>query len=295
MAGDLQSIWRATQRGGDRLSDAISARPLGIVVFGCSLALLIYLQLGMQGSIRAEAVAHAQRVDHPARVASYVTRVYVRPGDSVEVGAPLVELSPHFINRELSRIDAEVQKLLHESQLAQAKLVVKEQRWVEPGMRMRPDRPSLEAPTEALYARELAVLQTRRNQLLEDREGLTIIASRNGRVVTVAVPGASVAASSSVASLNPELATEIVAYVPAETPPNSVASGAPVRIVQVGNGCSGRAEVLRRGAGVEEAPGQLRSFFRFPVHGMPIYISVPDSCELGVGQVLTVEFPRSVL
>jgi multidrug resistance efflux pump len=295
MSGNTRSIWRSAQRVGDRLFDAISARPLGIVVFGCSVALLLQLELGMQASIRVEAVAHAQRVDHPARVASFVTKIYVLPGDSVEAGAPLVALSPHFIDRELGHIDAEVEKLLHESQLAQAKLMVKEQRWVEPDMRLRPDRPSLEQPTEALYARELAILQTRRNQLLEDREGLTIVASRDGRVVSVAPPGASVAASSSVASLNPELATEIVAYVPAETPPTSIAEGTPVRVVPTGMGCRGEGVVLRRGAGVEEAPGQLRSFLRFPIHGMPVYISVPPRCKLGVGQVLTVELARAVM
>ena len=295
MTGRMQTTWQGLQRAADRVFDGISARPIGIIVFGCSVALLIYLEAGMQASIRADAVAHAQSVDHPARVASFVDHVYVKPGDPVEMGAPLVDLSPHFIDRELSRIDAEVEKLLQEAQLAQAKLVVKEQRWVDPDMRMRPDRPSLETPTEALYARELAVLQTRRNQLLEDREDLTITAGSNGRVVTITSLGASVAASTSVATLTPELATEIIAFVPAETPPRSIAAGMPVRVVRNGSDCSGPAEVLRRGAGVIEAPGQIRSFFRFPIHGMPVYISVPPHCALGIGQVLTVEFPRVVM
>lgn len=291
----MHSIWRSIQRAADRVFDAVSARPIGILVFAGSVALLLYLELGMQGTIRTDAVAHAQRVNHPARVASFVTQVYVQPGDSVDAGAPLVDLSPHFIDRELGRVDAEIEKLIQEAQLAQAELVVREQRWLEPGLRMRPDRPSLEEPTEALYARELAVLQTRRRQLLEDREGLTILAGSAGRIVRVAAPGTSVAATSSVASLNPEFATEIVAYVPSATPPNNIEVGAPVQIAQTGNGCVGEGEVLRRGAAVEIAPGQLQTFLRTPVHGLPVYISVPDRCRLGVGQVLVVEFPRSVM
>jgi hypothetical protein len=46
---------------------------------------------------------------------------------------------------------------------------------------------------------------------------------------------------------------------------------------------------------VEEAPGQLKNLFCFPVHGMPVYVSVPSDCRLGVGQVLSVEFPRVVM
>ncbi len=46
---------------------------------------------------------------------------------------------------------------------------------------------------------------------------------------------------------------------------------------------------------VEEAPGQLRGLFRFPVHGMPVYISIPSDCEFGVGQVLSVELARAAI
>lgn len=295
MTGAARSSWRSLQRGTDRIFDAVSVRPVGMLVFAASVTLLLYLQVGVQGSIRAQAVAHATQVDHPARVASFVTKVYVQQGDQVDAGAPLVDLSSHFIDREVSRIDAEVEKLLHESQLAQARLIVKEQRWVEPEMRMRPDRPSLEKPTEALFAKEIAVLQTRRNQLLEDRSGLTIRATDSGRILAVALPGSAVAAASSVASISPEYAREIIAYVPAATPPTSIAAGIPVDLGRSGGACGQPAKVLRRGAGVQEAPGQLRGLLRFPVHGMPVYISIPENCRLGIGQVLSVEFPRSVM
>jgi len=287
--------YRSVQRGIGRVFDAIGARPIGIVVFAASVALLGYLQVGVGGSIRADAVATAPLIDHPSRVVSFVTNVFVNVGDRVEPGTPLVELSPHFIDRELLQIDAEVEKLLEESKLAQARLHVDEQRWLSPEMRMRPDRPSLERPTEALFAKEIAVLQTRRSQLLDDRNALTVTASLPGRVVMVAYSGSAIAMGGSVASVSPEFAEEIVAYVSSDLQPAAVAVGAPVSISRPARVCRGDAQVLRLGAMVEEAPGQLRGLFRFPVHGMPVYISIPEDCQLGVGQVLSVEFARAVM
>jgi hypothetical protein len=277
------------------LFDALGARPFGIVAFAVSAALLVYLQVGVGAGIRADAVAIAPLVEHPSRIASFVTNVFVHAGERVSPGTPLVDLSPHFIDRELRQIDAEVEKLLEESKLAQARLLVDEQRWLSPEMRMRPDRPSLERPTDALYAKEIAVLQTRRAQLLEDRSALTVTANLPGRIVLIADLGSAIATGGSVASISPEFAKEIVAYVPSDLKPAAVAVGTPVNISRPARSCRDRAEVLRRGAMVEEAPGQLRGLFRFPVHGMPVYISIPDDCELGVGQVLSVEFARAVM
>ncbi|MCH7866670.1 MAG: hypothetical protein IH881_03165 [Myxococcales bacterium] len=286
---------RSAQRGIGRVFDAFGARPFGILVFALSITLLVYLQSGVVGGIRADAVAAAGLVEQPARVSSYVTKVYVRAGDAVDVGAPLVDLSPHFIDRELGRIDAEFQKLLHESKLAQARLLIKEQRWLNPQMRRRPDGPSLETPTEALYAKELAALQVRRSQLLADREALTIKASHPGRIALVVNTGSAVGKGSSVASVSPEYAEEIVAYVSPDMQPDLVAVGSTVHIARSSFACSGAAKVLRRGATVQEAPGQLVGLLRFPVHGLPVYISIPPDCQLGVGQVLSVEFARAVM
>ena len=295
MARQTRSIWRSVTHTLERGFDALRARPLGIAVFLASAALLLYMQVQTQGAIRAEAVARAQQVDHPAHVSSFVTTVYVHAGDIVGVGAPLVDLSSHFIDREIAQLDAEVEKLIHESTLAQARLLVEEQRWLSPGMRLRPDRPSLEKPTEALYAVELAVLHTRRRQLTDDRRQLTIKSARDGRVLTVAAPGSAIAAGGSVASIAPEFAHEIVAYVPSSTQPENIAIGAKVRIARPVGTCASTAEVLRIGAAVEEAPGQLRGPLRLPLHGMPVYISVPAGCSLGIGQTLTVEFARRVM
>lgn len=273
----------------------MGARPFGMLVFGLSVVLLVYLQIGVVGSIRADAVAVAGLVEQPAQVSSYVMKVFVQAGDEVVTGAPLVELSPHFIDRELSRIDTQVEKLLLESKLAQARLLVKEQRWLNPQMRRRPDGPSLETPTEELYAKEVAVLQMRRTQLFADREALTITASHPGRIVEIANNGSAVGKGGSVATVSPEFAEEIVAYVAADTQPNLIALGTDVRIVGSTSACRGGARVLRRGAAVQEAPGQLLGMLRFPIYGMPVYISIPPNCQLGVGQVLSVEFAHAVI
>lgn len=236
-------------RAWDRVSDSVSARPHSVLVFFGSVALLLYLQTTSLGSFRAEAVAQAQPLDQPARVSTFVEATFVQPGDSVDVGAPLVELSPYFIDRELAQLDGEIEALLRESRLAQARLLVEEQRWLSPSLRLRPDRPSLEGPTEALFSKRASVLQTQRDQLLEDRDGLTILSSHAGRVVRVASPGSSVAAGSSVASVVAEFADVIVAYVPAQTDLAGIAPGAPVQISRPSLSCRNAGQVLRRGGG----------------------------------------------
>jgi len=147
MSRGVGPVFGGLRRALDGVSESVSARPFGVLVFLGSIALLVYLQTSSLSSFRADAVARAQVVDHPAQVSSFVTTVYVLPGDTIDVGAPLVELSSHFIDRELAQVDAEIEKLLHESRLAQARLLVEEQRWLSPSMRLSPDRPSLEATT----------------------------------------------------------------------------------------------------------------------------------------------------
>jgi len=250
-------------------------RPLSILVFAASVVALAYMQTINSGQFRVRAVAYAPMIEHPALVSSFVLEVYARPGDRVEVGAPLVELSSYFIDR-----------------LAQAELLVDEERWLDQNMRRRPNEPSLRSPTESLYVAELQVLTTLRSQLETAQHQLTIHSTHAGRVAMIAPSGTSVAIGTSVASVTPEYAEEIVAYLPPETDPIGVELGAPVTIVRPRSLCSGTGSVLRRGAAVEEAPGQLTNFLRFPVHGTPVYISVPDGCSIGVGQLLAVQFSR---
>lgn len=277
-----------------RLFERTSARPLSVAVFLASALLLVFLQSTQLGRFRARAVAEAQGVEHPALVASYVARVFVRSGDLVEPGAPLAELSPHFIERELAEVNAEIEQLLREAELARARLLVDEERWLDSELRRRPNSPSLGSQTDALFGAQLELLQTRRAQLQDDLHHLTIASESSGRVTTIAPQGSSVAIGSSIASVMPEYAQEIVAYVPPETDPMLVVPGTPVQLAETqSRACREMGSVLRRGAGVAEAPGQLRGLFRTPVHGMPVYISIPDGCQLGPGQVLSVEFPKA--
>jgi multidrug resistance efflux pump len=275
--------------------DWLSARPLSFIVFAGSVAALVYLQSIDAGHFRARAVAQAATVEHPALVASYVTNVFVHRGDRVEAGAPLVELSSFFIDQELERIDTRIAQMLHEARLAQTRLLVDEERWLDPSLRSRPNEPSLEQATGEVFAAELRVLQTERTQLERRRERLLIHSAQTGRVANIAPAGGSVAVGTSVAAVIPEHADEIVAYIPPETDPSRIQAGAPVSIVQPPLLCQGEGEVLRRGAAVEEAPGQLTRFFRFPVHGMPVYISVPADCSIAVGQVLGVEIAKATM
>jgi multidrug resistance efflux pump len=150
-------------------------------------------------------------------------------------------------------------------------------------------RSSLARPSAEVYRAELEVLETRRRSLLEDLRRLTVVAETAGRVVTVLAEGSSVARGGSVATVMPERATEIVAYLPPESSPDEVSPGARVT-VRGGEGvaCAEPGVVLRRGAQVEQAPGQLATLWGSPVYGTPCYISMPEACAYGVGQVVTV-------
>lgn len=285
------SIGERIVRSTDAFFDAVGLRPLGIVVFAASAFALTQL-LGMSiSSVRADAVATARVVDHPSRVGSFATTVFVSAGDPVDVGTPLVELSPHFIDRDLLQLSQETEQLINESQLAQAKLLVDEERWLSPSLRQMPKRPSLEGPTEAFFAKQLEVLHARRESLLQDRAALTVRSSFKGIVAEITWPGAWVSAGASVAKVMPEFAEEIVAYIPPGSSPEMISDDAAVYIVGSDLAeCRSAGRVQRRGASVVEAPGQLTRMFRFALHGMPIHVSIPENCSLGNGQTLTLDF-----
>jgi biotin carboxyl carrier protein len=278
---------RAVDRGFERLS----ARPLGIIVFGASVVMLVMLQNSQVGRFRVRALAEARVVEHPAVVQTVVERAHVRPGDLVEAGELMVELSPRFVDIELAEIDAKIEQVRREATLAAAELAIEEERWLNAPDRRRPSRPSLSHESNAFHAARFEFLKTRREALLSDRGELAVKSNLRGRVVATMPLGASVDVGTSVATVAPEYAEEIVAYVPPETNPVLVEIGMRARLLesQVA-GCRTYGTVLRTGAGVVEAPRQLRGFLRLPMHGMPVYISVPEGCDLGVGQVLAVEF-----
>ena len=283
-----------TRRAVDRGFERLSARPLGIIVFGASVVALVMLQSSQVGRFRVRALAEARIVEHPAVVQTVVERAHVRPGDRVQAGDLMIELSSRLVDSQIAEVDAEIEEAQREARLAAATLAIEEERWLDAPDRRRPNRPSLSRDSDAFHTARLELFITRRAALLKDREQLAVKSNVWGRVVAALPPGASVDVGTSVATVAPEYAEEIVAYVPAETDPALVKIGVRARLLksQVA-ACRAHGTVLRRGAGVVEAPGQLSGFLRLPVHGMPVYISVPEGCELGIGQVLAVEFAKA--
>jgi hypothetical protein len=99
----------------------------------------------------------------------------------------------------------------------------------------------------------------------------------------------------SVASVMPEFAEEIVAYMPPGTNPALIAQESVAYIVGTPyEECLIPGRVKRRGAAVSEAPGQLKGLFLNAVHGMPVHVAIPDGCKLGNGQVVTLDFRLEV-
>jgi hypothetical protein len=295
MSKNTRPSTNAVPRFLERCTDRLSARPLSVLVFTATFVLFAFLETREAGHFRVRAVAEARSVEHPALVESYVEKVYVRPGDPVEPGAPLAELSSHFIDREIQEIELEIVELHRKSRLEQARLSIEEQRWLREDLRVRPNRPSLETPTSAFYESKANALKLRLSVLQDDRTKLLVKSRSDGRVAWVVPQGASVMVGSLVATVSREFSDEIVAYVPADTDPASIEPGVRVAVVDPAVGCSLPGEVLRRGAGVQQAPGQLLEWFRFPVHGMPVYISVPPGCHLADGQLVAVEFKREFM
>jgi multidrug resistance efflux pump len=359
------------RQGIDAVTERLHISPLGALVFLLSAGLLAFIQFGSMGWARAPAVAQAVAARHPSPVATVVLESHVELGSEVDEGAPLVTLSPQFLNRELQLIDADIERLMSRARLEQAEMFQTEeeraasleaamaearrdqlraqavgsrakalasaaeeqlqqvQDQVEAGVapidellqarwtfesersgaleaktlsqaeqyliqslektRTKGLKTSLlSEPLEAAHRAELELLLVRRRAVLEDLGALTVTARSSGRVVSVLPPGSAVARDTSVASVLPNHATELVAYVPPQQNANGISPGDEIHLSQV---CPGTCKVLRRGPAVEEAPGQLSPLFGTPVFGTPIYLSLPEGCTVGVGQVLSVELP----
>jgi len=143
--------------------------------------------------------------------------------------------------------------------------------------------------TVAYYAAEIEVLRVQRERILRDLEASTVRAQAHGRVAVVLPVGAAAQTGVSVATLMPEVASEVVAYLPIDGGTAGVEIGAPVRLSDRHGSCAALGQVVRFGATVEMAPEHLMNLFRFPIYGLPLYVSVPGSCVLAVGQRVQVE------
>jgi len=256
MATPKRSAFARLARSSDVLFDGIGMRPFGLLVFGASALLFAQLLTISGSSFRTDAVATATLVEQPSRVASFVTHVFVKPGDRVDQGAPIAQLSSHFLDQQIVLLGTEIEAALH------------------------------------LDPRQVDALRTRRQALSEERSSLVILSGSAGVVAEVARLGAAVARGGSVASIAPEFAEEIVAYLPAETSPDRISVGAPVQLVDAEtDSCRAAGSITRLGAGVARAPGQLRGLLSLQRHGLPVHISIPDECRLGIGQIVVVDFP----
>jgi multidrug resistance efflux pump len=155
-------------------------------------------------------------------------------------------------------------------------------------------RTSLADRLQQAKTAEVALLQIRRQGLVEDLEHLMIHARITGRVKSILHEGAPVDAEVSVATVVPLVALELVAYVPPEKSLVGLTEGTPVFVRST---CSGGSKVLRLGGGVVEAPEQLasllgRSFSSRALYGMPVRVSIPEGCAYGVGEAVTVDVPE---
>jgi len=282
MTSTRSSKIKSLLRHSDSFFDVIGLRPVGIVVFAASTVLFIYLIGLSAGTIHADGVAVAGRVDHPAPVSSFVTRVFVKRGDRVEVGMSLVELSPDEIDQDLARTDFEIEQLTHEAGLANTR----SSDTVAPGSLQH--WLGLEARVE--------MLQRRRARLIEDRASLTVTSNFAGIISEVTWLGASIPKRGSVASVMPEFADEIIAYVPSTVDASAIANGVAAYMTSAPTvACRVPGKVRSRGAEVKKAPSQLRQFLGSAVHGMPVHITIPRDCRLVNGQVVALDFRNGVI
>jgi multidrug resistance efflux pump len=152
------------------------------------------------------------------------------------------------------------------------------------------ERGELETITSRYFSAERRLLEEQRAQLNLRLNHLTIRALAGGRVDRVMPLGAPVLPETSVVSLVPLRATEVVAWLPPNTSPGRVPLGALAALQHGHERCQGAAKVERVGAQVTLAPPQLPSTLGLgPRTGLPVFLSVPEGCDLGVGQVVEAE------
>ncbi|MFK7899106.1 MAG: hypothetical protein AB8G23_24995 [Myxococcota bacterium] len=291
MTSNEQPLKKQLIRSSDALFDVLGMRPLGIFVFASSALLFLYVIGLSAGATRADAVAVAGLVKHPSLVSSFTTQVFVQPGDRVEVGAPLAELSSHFIDQDLERIALELDLVLNESELRKAQHTEDRRHLGATSRGASSNGSVIDQLAEAHFEKQIAVLEHRKQRLLEKRGALVIKATAAGIVAEVARVGASIAAGASVASVMPAFAEEIVAYVAPTIDPSRIEAGVAAYLIGVStDDCQEPGRVRNRGARVEEAPKQLTQLMGLAMHGMPVHITIPRDCRLINGQVLALNF-----
>lgn len=360
----------------ERIHERLGARPMHLVVFLLAVGGVAYLKGQSFGTILAPAVGYSVAVEHPAVAATWVEEVFVRLGDRVEEGAPLLTLSSELLDREIAVLDAGIERLHHEAQMNLARLSLdyvdkqlslqeqldessrskaqalalsermrrlseatrdlKERmgsrleertarledwertelmhetyeasaieaselakneaelsRKLQQRMAERPQLMEMSEATLSYYEASIQELQKQREVLLLAQKRSTVFARSSGRVEMVLQKGAGTAPGLPVATIVPDTAAEIVAYLPSRTHPQELTLGSKVNINA--RGCPSEGTVLRAGGHIQIAPEHLRTRLLTPVWGLPVYISVPEECQIGVGQSLKVEIQKVAL
>lgn len=278
-------------RSSDAFFDILGMRPLGIFVFAGSALLCLHVIGLSAGATRADAVAVAGLVNHPSLVSSFTTQVFVKPGDRVEIGAPLVELSSHFINQQIERIDLELDLVINESKLRSAQQSEDQLRLMAISRGESSNGSAIDRLSKAHFEKQIAVLQYRKIGLIRKQGALVVTASSSGIVAEVKGVGASIAEGASVASIMPPFAEEIVAYVSPTIDPSRIKAGVAVYLLNASTShCQAPGRVRNRGARVKTAPKQLTQMMGLAIHGMPVHVTIPRDCRLINGQVLALNF-----
>lgn len=235
---------------------------------------------------RSEAKAAAQQ-EHLRRLAESAAEMRTRLSSRLEERtARLEELEKTEWMQETYVAGAEEAARVARSESALAEELRRQ-------LKSRPELLRLSEPMLAYHQAAVRELQVQRETVLEQLRSLTIVARSPGRVSNVLSVGTATAEGTSVVSLLPESAAEIIAFVPPQTHPLQLKPGSPVVVAAAG--CPSRGTLLRTGAAVTEAPLQVQTRLLAPVRGLPVYLSVPEGCRIGVGQVLSVEFERAGL
>lgn len=107
----------------ERALEKLGARPLPFFGFLIAAAALVALQVGSLRATTVRAVAWAQPIVLSAPAQTTVVEVHVRAGDRVAAGATIARLDDHLVRRELLLVEAELEAVTREAELAQLTLV----------------------------------------------------------------------------------------------------------------------------------------------------------------------------
>ena len=162
------------ERFAHRAIDRVGLQPLSLVAF--LVCVFAVFQLGATEAARYEvkALGHAELVEHPAPVASYVVETLVVPGQRVTTGTPLVRLAAAPFEARLAALEHELRVAQAEADFEAARIEAQEELWLDPELRSRRGRPSLRPELAQLHASRIASLRAERETLQSQVANLVV-------------------------------------------------------------------------------------------------------------------------